>query len=248
MDVFYARQGTENSGYVDQAFLDGVAEAAGVDVEQMNADMSTPRRSPTKRSRTPSPPPPTPASTRTPSFLVGPTGGDLEPVEPGGPRRRDRRAARRVEVMSADGPARGPTGPRSSPLILTLARPRRRRLPDLRPLRGDLTGLQHRRLRAGAGLELLGDRRHPGRAARPDRLRRDRRSRCSSAATSARASTFLLTLIGFGFSVYLTYLELFVIDAICQWCVASAVLMTALLVTATIRLLRPEAPDRPAPA
>ncbi len=63
-----------------------------------------------------------------------------------------------------------------------------------------------------------------------------------------RALTFLLALIGFGFSVYLTYLELFVIDAICQWCVGSAVLMTALFVTSTIRLLRLEAPDRPAPA
>ena len=39
----------------------------------------------------------------------------------------------------------------------------------------------------------------------------------------------LVALVGFGFSAYLTYLELFVIDAICQWCVASAVLMTALL-------------------
>ena len=63
-----------------------------------------------------------------------------------------------------------------------------------------------------------------------------------------RALTFLLTLIGFGFSLYLTYLELFVIDAICQWCVASAVVMTALLVTAAIRLLRPAGPGRPAPA
>ena len=39
-----------------------------------------------------------------------------------------------------------------------------------------------------------------------------------------------MALVGFGFSAYLTYLELFVIDAICQWCVASAVLMTLLLV------------------
>ena len=37
------------------------------------------------------------------------------------------------------------------------------------------------------------------------------------------------SLIGLGFSAYLTYLELLVIDAICQWCVASAVLMTLLL-------------------
>jgi len=44
-----------------------------------------------------------------------------------------------------------------------------------------------------------------------------------------RFSGFLFALVGFGFSLYLTYLELFVIDAICQWCVASAVLMTALL-------------------
>lgn len=45
-------------------------------------------------------------------------------------------------------------------------------------------------------------------------------------------------LIGFGFSLYLTYLELFVIDAICQWCVASAVVMTAVLAVALVRALR----------
>jgi uncharacterized membrane protein len=44
-----------------------------------------------------------------------------------------------------------------------------------------------------------------------------------------RFSGLLLALVGFGFSAYLTYLELFVIDAICQWCVASAVLMSLLL-------------------
>ena len=46
---------------------------------------------------------------------------------------------------------------------------------------------------------------------------------------AGRFSGLLVAAIGFGFSVYLTYLELFVIDAICQWCVASAVLMTAQL-------------------
>ena len=45
----------------------------------------------------------------------------------------------------------------------------------------------------------------------------------------ARMGGFALSLVGFGYSVYLTYLELFKIDAICQWCVASAVLMTMLL-------------------
>jgi uncharacterized membrane protein len=42
-------------------------------------------------------------------------------------------------------------------------------------------------------------------------------------------------MIGFGFSVYLTYLELFVIDAICQWCIASAVLMALSLAVAAAR-------------
>ena len=49
----------------------------------------------------------------------------------------------------------------------------------------------------------------------------------------------VLTLIGLGFSGYLTYRELFTIDAICQWCVASAIVMTALAALAVVRFLRP---------
>jgi uncharacterized membrane protein len=49
-----------------------------------------------------------------------------------------------------------------------------------------------------------------------------------------------VALSGFGFSVYLTYRELFTIKAICQWCVASAVLMTLLAILTTVRLLRAE--------
>jgi uncharacterized membrane protein len=44
----------------------------------------------------------------------------------------------------------------------------------------------------------------------------------------ARMAGFGISLVGFGFSVYLTYIELFKIEAVCQWCVASAVLMTIL--------------------
>jgi len=54
---------------------------------------------------------------------------------------------------------------------------------------------------------------------------------------AGRFAGFLLALAGFGFSAYLTYLELFVIDAICQWCVASAVLMTLLLAVNAARAL-----------
>jgi uncharacterized membrane protein len=52
-----------------------------------------------------------------------------------------------------------------------------------------------------------------------------------------RMTAFVVSLIGFGYSLYLTYLELFTIDAICQWCVASAVLMTLLFVTNAVRML-----------
>jgi uncharacterized membrane protein len=53
----------------------------------------------------------------------------------------------------------------------------------------------------------------------------------------ARLAAAALAVSGFGFSAYLTYLELFVIDAICQWCVTSAVLMTLLAVITVWRLL-----------
>lgn len=53
----------------------------------------------------------------------------------------------------------------------------------------------------------------------------------------ARMAGFAIALGGFAFSVYLTYLELFVIDAICQWCVASAVLMTVLFGLNTVRMI-----------
>jgi uncharacterized membrane protein len=48
----------------------------------------------------------------------------------------------------------------------------------------------------------------------------------------------LLSVVGFGFSCYLTYRELFTIDAICQWCVMSAVLLTLLAVVTVTRLVR----------
>ncbi|MDQ1741412.1 MAG: hypothetical protein QOE53_3064 [Pseudonocardiales bacterium] len=50
-----------------------------------------------------------------------------------------------------------------------------------------------------------------------------------------RFAGLMVALIGFGFSAYLTYLELFTIDAICQWCVASAVLMTLALIVNSLR-------------
>jgi uncharacterized membrane protein len=54
----------------------------------------------------------------------------------------------------------------------------------------------------------------------------------------------LVWLVGFGFSAYLTYRELFSIDAICPWCVSSAVIMTLLAIVTTARLLLAPTDDR----
>jgi len=49
---------------------------------------------------------------------------------------------------------------------------------------------------------------------------------------------FLLALGGFGFSGYLTYLELYVIEAVCVWCVISAILITLLTLLSGMNLWR----------
>ena len=53
-------------------------------------------------------------------------------------------------------------------------------------------------------------------------------------------ATLLAILAGIGvlFTVYLTYLELFVIHAICRWCVASGVIILAIFVVALLDLRR----------
>ena len=44
----------------------------------------------------------------------------------------------------------------------------------------------------------------------------------------------LLSGIGVAFAVYLTWLELFVIHAICRWCVGSAAIITAIFIAALL--------------
>jgi uncharacterized membrane protein len=48
-------------------------------------------------------------------------------------------------------------------------------------------------------------------------------------ASDRRVSVLLAALAtaGFGFTLYLTAIELFVLRAVCRWCVASAVIITA---------------------
>jgi uncharacterized membrane protein len=49
---------------------------------------------------------------------------------------------------------------------------------------------------------------------------------------------FVLIVGAVGFYIYLTYLELFVIDAVCQWCVASSLVMVGMLISESILLRR----------
>jgi len=49
-------------------------------------------------------------------------------------------------------------------------------------------------------------------------------------ANLARLTMFLLSTVGIIFSIYLTFLEPFVIGATCAWCITSAIIMTALFI------------------
>jgi uncharacterized membrane protein len=65
---------------------------------------------------------------------------------------------------------------------------------------------------------------------------------------NARFATMALTLVGFGFSAYLTYRELFSIHAICEWCASSAVILTVMMCLSVWRFLRGEPDLDPAAA
>jgi len=67
-----------------------------------------------------------------------------------------------------------------------------------------------------------------------------------------RGPTLLLAgmaAVGLAFTIYLTYVELFVIHAICRWCVASAVVIAAIsaLSLLCLRTESSSAPPRPDP-
>jgi uncharacterized membrane protein len=65
---------------------------------------------------------------------------------------------------------------------------------------------------------------------------------------TTRFATVAFTVVGFGFSAYLTYRELFSIHAICEWCASSAVIMTIIMCLAVWRFLRGDLGARGAPS
>ncbi len=65
---------------------------------------------------------------------------------------------------------------------------------------------------------------------------------------TSRTATALVALGGAGFSLWLTYVEVFRLEAICVWCVGSAVCMVLLAGLTVARLLSaPAAPPPPRP-
>jgi uncharacterized membrane protein len=48
-----------------------------------------------------------------------------------------------------------------------------------------------------------------------------------------------LATVGFGFTLYLTYVELFLIHAICRWCLGSAGIITAIWIVSLLSLRSP---------
>lgn len=49
---------------------------------------------------------------------------------------------------------------------------------------------------------------------------------------------FAISLVGFLYSLYLTYLELFVINAVCQWCLLSAIMISSIFITSVVQLVK----------
>jgi uncharacterized membrane protein len=60
---------------------------------------------------------------------------------------------------------------------------------------------------------------------------------------SARTTTAFLSILGLGFSGWLTYVEVGELNAICIWCVGSAICMTLLAGLSIARLLTASPPE-----
>ena len=193
VEAFYAAQGQENSGYVTDAFLRSVATAAGVDAGQ---GAGSPTRPPTRRddagrrrgaTRSASTRPrPSRSRKNGKTTVIG--SGVLER----GPRSRRRSGDERAAVGRW---SRSPAS--ASPTYLTdrALRRRRARVRD-RP-----------RLRHRAEVALRGAGGRARRAARAARLRRASSPRSPATASASARWRRSSSLAGFGFSAWLTYVE-----------------------------------------
>ena len=58
-----------------------------------------------------------------------------------------------------------------------------------------------------------------------------------------RFATVAFAVAGFGFSMYLTYREVFTLHKICEWCVGSAVIITIVMCLSIWRFLQGDTPS-----
>jgi uncharacterized membrane protein len=63
-------------------------------------------------------------------------------------------------------------------------------------------------------------------------------SRIRLAQENGPLAVFGISLIGVAFSAYLTYLEFYVIHAVCPFCITSAIVITLIFILAIIRLVK----------
>jgi uncharacterized membrane protein len=63
-------------------------------------------------------------------------------------------------------------------------------------------------------------------------------ARLKIAKENSPLAIFGISLGGVAFTAYLTYLEIYIIHAICPFCVASAILITLIFILAIIRLVK----------
>lgn len=62
----------------------------------------------------------------------------------------------------------------------------------------------------------------------------------------AQRGLFIVSAFGIVFSLYLTYIEVFVLHEICPWCVLSAIIVTCIAVLSALELRAAEAEPEPA--
>ena len=61
--------------------------------------------------------------------------------------------------------------------------------------------------------------------------------KCKILAPHSDMILFAISLAGFLFSLYLTYIELFILRAVCQWCILSALMMTVIFIVSVYDLV-----------
>ena len=224
----YASQGAENSGWVSDGLVGEIVSGVpGLDGEKLlSARWGSSVTLEMKRAAA--------AATRagvhgTPAFQIGPTGGRLELVEvsslgPDGIRPRSRRCWRDERARAPARKRRARCSRRGDHRLSALRSPQRWRLvcstggceTVQSSSYAEVLGVPVAALGLVGYLGLL--------------------LAALARGEWARLSQVTLALTGFLFSAYLLYVQFAVIDAICQWCVATDVLTTAIVALALLRL------------